>query len=144
MMSRTQDGEKIPGTDLLRRNEANRYLQDRESMATHFIGLGKVFPVHDIFITQSQGPILDHAEEHLATSDVAILRARKLLAEAANDVAAGQTPRGVVRDPAENTFDDCVVVTRRLTGGMDAHACYEELAASAMYELNPEVAAQPV
>jgi phthalate 4,5-dioxygenase oxygenase subunit len=113
-------------------------------MATHFIGLGKVFPVHDIFITQSQGPILDHTEEHLATSDVAIIRARKLPAEAASAVAAGERPRGVVLDPAENVFDDCVVVTKRLTADQDAHACYEELAASARYELNPEVAAQPV
>jgi phenylpropionate dioxygenase-like ring-hydroxylating dioxygenase large terminal subunit len=144
MMARTQAAEKIAGTDLMRRNEENRYLQDRASMDTHFIGLGKVFPVHDIFITQSQGPILDHSEEHLATSDVAILRARKLLAEAAKAVAAGETPRGVVRDPAENNFDDCVVVTKRLPAGIDAHAYYEELAASAMYELNPDLAAQPV
>jgi phthalate 4,5-dioxygenase oxygenase subunit len=136
-------GEKIPGTDIPRRNESNRYLQDRESMKTHFVGLGKVFPVHDIFITQSQGQIHDHTEEHLASSDIAILKARKLLAEAAKDVADGKTPRGVIRDPAENDFDDCIVVTKRLTKDQDSRAYYAELAASAIYELNPELMESP-
>ena len=140
MMMRSQNAEKIEGTDIPRRNEANRYLQDRESMKTHFIGLGNVFPVHDIFITQSQGQVHDHTQEHLASSDVAILRARKLLAEAARDVADGKQPRGVIRDPAENNFDDCVVVTKRLPADVDARAYYNELAASAIYELNPEMA----
>ena len=79
MMTRSQDAEKIEGTDIPRRNESNRYLQDRESMKTHFIGIGKVFPIHDIFITQSQGQIHDHRDEHLASSDIAILRAGSCL-----------------------------------------------------------------
>ena len=132
-----QDAEKIEGTDRLRRNAANRYLQDRESMSSSFTGLGKVFPVHDIFITESQGPILPHAEEHLASSDVAILRARRLLAEAAQAVAAGETPRGVVRDPGENTFNDIVVVTKRLPAEVDSRAYCEELAGSDLYTLEP-------
>lgn len=137
-MAAFQDAEKIEGTDFLRRNAQNRYLQDRESMkSSSFIGIGRVFPVHDIFITESQGPILPHDQEHLASSDVAILRARKQLAEAAAAVAAGNDPRGVVRDPAENDFSDVVVVTQRLTAGVTSRAYCDELAASDMYVLEP-------
>jgi hypothetical protein len=137
-MASFQDAEKIEGTDVLRRNPANRYLQDRESMATQsFIGLGKVFPVHDIFITESQGPILPHDEEHLASSDVAILRARKQLAEAAKAVAAGEAPLGVVRDPKDNDFSDLVVITKRLPASVSPQAYCAELAASDLYTLAP-------
>jgi hypothetical protein len=138
-----QNAEKIDGTDLLKRNAANRYLQDRESMDTSFIGLGKVFPVHDIFITESQGPVLDHTEEHLATSDLAILRSRKLLADAARALANGEDPRGVKRKPEDNDYDDLVVVTMRLPAEKDHREYCAELAASHMYALNPEVAEGP-
>ena len=131
------NNEKIAGTDFLKRNAGNRYLQDRESMNESFIGLGRVFPVHDIFITESQGPILPHEEEHLASSDVAILRARKLLAEAAQAVADGESPRGVVREPAENDFSDLVVVTQRLGPETDSRAYCEELTGSGLYALEP-------
>jgi phthalate 4,5-dioxygenase oxygenase subunit len=140
-MSKFQDAEKIEGTDVMRRNAGNRYLQDRESMSSNFIGLGKVFPVHDIFITESQGPILPHDEEHLASSDVAILRARKMLAEAAKAVAAGKSPPGVVRDPVANNFNDIVVITKRLAEGVDSRAYCEELAGSDLYTLEPFTAA---
>jgi phthalate 4,5-dioxygenase len=137
-MASFQDAEKIEGTDVLRRNPGNRYLQDRESMATQsFIGLGKVFPVHDIFITESQGPILPHDEEHLASSDVAILRARKQLAEAAKAVAAGEAPLGVVRDPKDNDFSDLVVITKRLPANVSPQAYCAELAVSDLYTLAP-------
>ena len=136
-MNASQEAEKVEGTDFLRRNAGNRYLQDRASMAESFIGLGRVFPVHDIFITESQGPILPHADEHLASSDVAILRARKLLAEAAQAVAAGESPRGVVRAPAENAFNDIVVVTKRLSADLDVQAYCRELAGSDLYTLEP-------
>jgi phthalate 4,5-dioxygenase len=141
-MVKFQNSEKIEGTDFLKRSAENRYLQDRESMDTHHIGMGKVFPVHDIFITESQGPVLDHGEEHLATSDIAILRARKMLAEAARAVANGEDPRGVKRAPEANDYDDLVVVTMRLPGDVDQRAYCAELAASHMYALNPEVLQQ--
>jgi hypothetical protein len=41
------------------------------------------------------GPIVDRSEEHLGTSDLAIITTRRLLLQAARDVAAGRDPLGV-------------------------------------------------
>jgi phthalate 4,5-dioxygenase oxygenase subunit len=125
--------------DSSRRNPENHFLQDRESMSKSYLGMGKVFPAHDLFVTESQGSIHEHADEHLASSDVAIARGRRLLAEAIRMMETGEDPRGVVRDPADNVFDDIVVVTQQLPGNADIHAYCNELAAAHMYELVPGV-----
>jgi hypothetical protein len=127
--------EKTAGDRPIRGPE-NHYLQDREAMSRNsYLGMGKCFPAHDLFVTASQGAIHQHADEHLASSDVAIARGRRLLAEAIRTMQAGEDPRGVVRDPAGNRFDDVVVVTQELSVTADIHAYCEELAASRMYEL---------
>jgi phthalate 4,5-dioxygenase oxygenase subunit len=107
--------EKVAG-DEMRRTPENRYLQDRASMANGdaYIGLGECFSVHDIFITQSQGVIHDQSHEALGTSDVAIIKARKQLATAVNDVAAGRDPAGVIRTEAENDWRDLIVITQTI------------------------------
>jgi phthalate 4,5-dioxygenase len=127
--------------DRPQRNSDNRYLQDRDSMHQSYLGMGKCFPAHDLFVTESQGAIHEQADEHLASSDVAIARSRRLLAEAIRTMEAGQDPRGVVRDPAENVFDDIVVVTKQLPGGTDKQAYCNELATGRMYELVPDIGA---
>jgi phenylpropionate dioxygenase-like ring-hydroxylating dioxygenase large terminal subunit len=131
--------EKIAGTDEPRRNAENGFLQDRDAMDRYFLGMGKVFPVHDLFVTESQGTFLDHAEEHLSATDVGIARLRKHLLEAVRDMEAGRDPRGVIRDPAENSFDDIVVVTKHVPPGSDNRAVCEQLAASGLYTLNPDM-----
>jgi hypothetical protein len=40
------------------------------------------------------GPIVDRSQEHLGTTDRAIIVMRQLLLEGADEVAAGRTPRG--------------------------------------------------
>lgn len=126
--------EKLPG-DVPKRNAENRYLQDRDSMSQSYIGMGKCFPAHDLFVTESQGTIHEQADEHLASSDVAIARGRRLLTEAIRTMEAGGDPPGLVRDPAANNFNDIVVVTKQLPGGTDSRAYCRELAAGPMYEL---------
>ena len=43
-----------------KRNKANRYLQDRESMKTwSFSGMGRIFNVQDSAIVEGSGPIVD-------------------------------------------------------------------------------------
>ena len=76
-----------------------------------YAGLGECFSVHDIVITQAQGVVHQQANEHLSSSDIAIVRARRMLDEAVDEVLAGRDPRGVVREPAQNDFRDMVVVT---------------------------------
>ena len=121
--------EKIPGADRMRRTADDLYGQDRASMARgSFLGLGPCFTVHDIVITQSQGRIHDQGDEHLSSSDVAIVRARRMLDEAAQAVSAGADPHGVVRNAADNDFRDLVVVTETLDQGTSKEAFVAALA----------------
>jgi phthalate 4,5-dioxygenase len=89
---------------ILRRKKSNRYLQDRTKFDENFTGMGPNFNVHDAFATESQGPIQNRTREHLATTDVALLAARKLMLKAVDDVKAGKVPQGVLRDGAPNDF----------------------------------------
>jgi phthalate 4,5-dioxygenase oxygenase subunit len=89
----------------LARNGDNRYRQDRESMAGKtFTGMGFNFQAHDAFATESQGAIQDRTEEHLVSSDKAIVAARKLLLKGMADVGEGRDPQHVVRAPESNDF----------------------------------------
>lgn len=131
--------EKLPG-DAPKRRPENRFMQDREAMANgSYLGMGKVFPAHDLFVTESQGTIHDHTEEHLASTDIGILRSRRLQLEALRALETGEDPRGVIRDPAENDFDDIVVVTLPIPSDADKYAVCSELAASHLYALEPTV-----
>lgn len=96
--------EVTPAYEPIRRAD-NRYQQDRDSMATKsFTGMGFNFQAHDAFATESQGAIQDRTEEHLVSSDKAIVAARKLLLRAMADVAEGREPQHVVRSDSANRF----------------------------------------
>lgn len=123
------------------RNAENRYGQDRAAMKRSFLGMGPVFPVHDLFVTESQGTILDRSAEHLVSSDIAIVRSRRCLLEAVADVAAGKDPRGVVRDEAENDFSDLLVLTETLDAETDLDRFFVGMEQQDYYRLDPEVAA---
>jgi phenylpropionate dioxygenase-like ring-hydroxylating dioxygenase large terminal subunit len=98
----------------------NRYFQDRQAMQTeNFTGMGKSFNVHDAFACESMGPISDKTQEHLATTDRIIVRARAQLLEAIKDVSEGKEPRGVRRDPASNDFSHMVVLSEVLAKSVD-------------------------
>jgi phthalate 4,5-dioxygenase len=86
------------------RNKANRYLQDRESMKTEsYSGIGLIFQVQDVCVTEGAGPIQDRTQEHLVTSsDAAIVVARKLMLKGIQDVREGRDPQHVIRDSAAN------------------------------------------
>jgi phthalate 4,5-dioxygenase len=122
--------EKV-GRDEMRRTPENRYLQDRAAMQSGeaYIGLGECFTVHDVFITQSQGVIHDQAAEALGSSDIAITKARRQLAEAVTAVADGRDPVGVVRDAAANDWRDMIVVTQTISQATDLSAFCEAIAA---------------
>jgi phthalate 4,5-dioxygenase len=133
--------EKIDG-DAPRRTPENRYLQDRAAMqrGDEYIGLGECFSVHDVFITQSQGTIHDQSNEALGTSDVAIIKARRQLAQAAIDVAEGRDPAGVLREPAANDWRDLIVITETIPQTTDLGAFCEEVARTGeLYRLEEPV-----
>ena len=96
-------------------NKRNRYNQDREEMKTKtFTGMGSVFTAHDMFATETPGPIYDRTREHLGYTDKAIAAARRMLTDNIRKVEAGQDPVGVIRDPEANWFPDMVIVSEVL------------------------------
>jgi hypothetical protein len=93
----------------LRRNLANRYLQDRAQMqADWFSGMGPHFPDHDAYATETQGPIQERTSEHLGYTDKPIIALRRMMQRALRDLEEGRDPPHVLRDPAGNRFDDLV------------------------------------
>lgn len=94
------------------RNSSNRYLQDRQEMKSlTFMGLGSFFPDHDLCATEGEGPIQDRTQEHLTSSDKAVVAARKLLLKAMKDVQEGREAPHVVRSPDSNRFPHMVVLS---------------------------------
>ena len=82
----------------LKKNVENDFMIDRELQKTNtFTGISGI-NTQDVAIQEGMGPILDRSEEHLGSTDRAIVILRRLLLEATRVVASGGTPRGV--DPA--------------------------------------------
>jgi phthalate 4,5-dioxygenase len=75
--------------------ENDNFHQDREAMANgSWSGLPGII-VEDAVLQLSQGAILDRSKECLVPSDVAIVRARRLLLESVDRVRHGQDPVGL-------------------------------------------------
>ena len=76
----------------------NDYGIDREAQrTTSFSGVND-FVSQDLMVTESMGPICDRSEEHLGTTDVAVIRMRAMLLKAARDLAEGKEPPAVAGD----------------------------------------------
>lgn len=75
----------------------NWYNQDREMMRTENMSGIKGIMVQDHAVNETQGPILDRTQEHLGTSDIAVIAWRKMLLQAARALAErGERPRALV------------------------------------------------
>jgi nitrite reductase/ring-hydroxylating ferredoxin subunit len=69
--------------------------QDREAMANgHFSGFTGNLIQEDTVTQVSMGPIVDRTKEHLSSSDVAIIHARRVLLRALENVADDRPPVG--------------------------------------------------
>jgi phthalate 4,5-dioxygenase oxygenase subunit len=92
-----------PGVDLDRNwvkngNESNWYLQDRAAMKNgDWTGI-KGFTNQDMACQESMGPITDRTQEHLGTSDIAIIRMRRRMLEAVRKFQAGEPLIGLTPD----------------------------------------------
>lgn len=94
------------------RNKANRYLQDRDSMRDKsFSGIGQSFQAQDLCVTEGEGPVQDRTREHLATSDKAIVAARKLILRGIRDVQDGGEAPSVQRGAGSDGFPDLAVLS---------------------------------
>ncbi len=84
----------VPGTFRFRRNKDNDYLIDRQRQKTvNYTGID-VISAQDQAVQESMGAIYDRSQEHLGTSDLAIIAARRLLLQACDDVEHGRDPLG--------------------------------------------------
>ncbi len=78
--------------------------QDREAMRKgHFSGFTGNLLQEDTVTQVSMGPIVDRTREHLSSSDVAIIHARRVLLEALDNIEAGRAPVGT--GPAPDHLD---------------------------------------
>jgi len=129
--------EKLAG-DRPQRTPDNRYLQDRSEMKTStFAGLGHCIPMHDLVVIEGQGAIHDHTREHLVNSDVPIVRARRLLLDAMDLVAAGTDPRGVVRNEGKNGLRHAVALTNTVDAATSNEDFCRALDQADLYTLAP-------
>ena len=87
----------IPGTYRPKRNLRNDYLIDRAVQKTKtFTGIEGI-NTQDYALQEGMGPIVDRSQEHLGSSDKAIVVLRRLLLDAIRAVERGEEPPG--RDP---------------------------------------------
>ncbi|MGE0315670.1 MAG: (2Fe-2S)-binding protein, partial [Lautropia sp.] len=82
-------------------NASNDWLIDREAQRTNRIYSG-IDNIHlqDQAVTESMGPITDHALEHLGPADLMIARTRRRVLRAARDFRQGVAPAPGVDDPS--------------------------------------------
>jgi phenylpropionate dioxygenase-like ring-hydroxylating dioxygenase large terminal subunit len=88
--------ELIPGTYRPAANKDNDYLIDREGQKTgrYYSGV-KGISMQDASIQESMGPITDRTLEYLAPADLAIVKARRRLLDAALSLQKGAQPPGL-------------------------------------------------
>ncbi len=102
------------------RNKSNRYLQDRAEMkSTTFSGIGFNFQAQDACATEGAGPVENRTQEHLVSSDKAIIASRKLMLKAIQDVREGNDPPHVIRDARRNSFPGLLVISELLPARVD-------------------------
>jgi phenylpropionate dioxygenase-like ring-hydroxylating dioxygenase large terminal subunit len=83
------------------KNKSNDYGFDpHEQESETYTGMGADINVHDQWACESMGVIQDRTEEHLGTSDKAIVAYRRLLRQAIEQTGKGERPI-MVLDPAQ-------------------------------------------
>ena len=116
------------------RSRANRYLQDRAEMTkSTFAGMGVYFPAQDVFAVESQNVTQDRTRENLATSDIVIARARRMMLDAISNLSKGIDPPFVLRNESENAFDDLLVLTASIAPDEDPFAHCDSVAEGGDY-----------
>jgi phthalate 4,5-dioxygenase len=92
------NGGKLPPVTPRDFTEENDYQIDREIQRTvSFSGIAD-FVSQDLAVTESMKPIYNREKEHLGSTDVAIIRMRTMLLDAARGLEKGVEPPGVSVD----------------------------------------------
>lgn len=115
-----QTRAEIQADYCLVRNQANRYLQDREEMKNlTYSGLGTDNLDDDLYATEGEGPIQDRTQEHLGYGDQGIIVARKVLLRAIREVHNGREAPHVIRDATANHFPELVSMHAVIPASVD-------------------------
>ena len=93
---------------------------------SNYTGMGDYFPVHDAFATESMGAIVDRTKEHLGSTDVCIVAARRTLLNGIAAVQSGKDPIHVFREPAQNDCSTIVVVSEVIPAEVDHKEFWKE------------------
>ena len=94
------NNDLLPGTFRLKKSADNEYMIDRHKQKTaSFTGITGL-NTQDFAVQEGMGAIVDRSQEHLGTSDRAIVSMRRLLLEATRAVERGESPPG--SDPASS------------------------------------------
>jgi hypothetical protein len=102
----------------LKKSLANDFLIDRQVQRTHtFSGISGV-NTQDVAVQEGMGPIVDRSQEHLGSTDRAVVTMRRLLLEATRTVEAGGVPKGA--DPS--TYRTMRAVDHYVDGESDVPA----------------------
>ena len=84
------------------RHAENNYLIDRAMQRTQtFTGI-QVIRTQDTAMTESMGGIVDRSEEHLGTTDAAVIAARRRLLQMAHDLQNGIEPSAALQPESYN------------------------------------------
>ena len=84
---------EAPGSFIPKANSDNDYLIDRKAQKERRLYSGVAgIAAQDYSLQESMGPIQNHAEEKILPTDRGIVRVRRMLYEAATDLAKGATP----------------------------------------------------
>ena len=103
--------ELIPGSYRPVANKDNDYLIDRagQQAGRYYSGV-KGISMQDASIQESMGPITDRSLEYLAATDIAIVKARRRLLEAAQSLPIAQVLPGI--DPATHRVRSAALVSK--------------------------------
>ncbi|HLF78374.1 MAG TPA: Rieske 2Fe-2S domain-containing protein [Dehalococcoidia bacterium] len=85
-------GDVVNGVIQRRYLPENDYQIDREVQKDAIFSGVENFVSQDMMVTESMGQIYDRSQEHLGTTDKAIIRMRNILIKAATDLAKGIEP----------------------------------------------------
>ena len=78
-------------------------------------------------MVQSPGAIQDRSEEHLGTTDKAIIANRRALTKAIQTVQAGNEPPHVIREASKNRLNQLRVISEVVPSSVDWRSyCTEE------------------
>lgn len=126
----------VPGTWLGKANKRNHYMIDREVQRTEtFSGIPNQYGrAQDAAMTDSMGAIVDRTEEHLGTTDRAIIRMRRRLIEGAQQLQQGIEPYAATHPEVYRVRSGGAVLPRDVFF-TDAKEVMEDITAREWHEL---------